>query len=279
MTSSFHFAVFTKDKELGNPAAVVTDFLGNETEMQLLAKKLNMPATVFILPSANAGAAVKLRFFSPHSELSMCGHGTLAATSYLFSDRQEGELIAETQQGKTINIRKRRDGVLQFDSLPAQILNIDFNRKVICDLLRLENPFSFKNNLPFCVASIGSPKLIVPVQSRDVLMSLSPNFNAILVWSSASKVNGLYVYTDDVVESSSNFHARSFNPLSGNNEDAATGVAAAALASVYANAKDIAGDIVIEQGDCINRASRLTITVEGNKLKIGGYSVRANGSF
>jgi PhzF family phenazine biosynthesis protein len=114
---------------------------------------------------------------------------------------------------------------------------------------------------------------LIPVKDRHILMSLNPNYKKIKAWSNNVNVNGFYVYTDDVIESSSTFHARSFNPRTGSNEDAATGVAAAALASHYARKSKFNGDVMIEQGDCMHQASRLMITIAEDKLKIGGYAV------
>lgn len=65
---------------------------------------------------------------------------------------------------------------------------------------------------------------------------------------------------------------RSFNPKTGQNEDAATGVGAGTLASIYCQTFGVDGTIVLEQGDNIGRQSRMFVSPGVNKLKIGGYA-------
>lgn len=57
--------VFTKTRELGNPAAVIQEFNGNFSYMSELAKKLNLPVIAFILNDEKTSASTKLRFFAP----------------------------------------------------------------------------------------------------------------------------------------------------------------------------------------------------------------------
>ncbi|WP_168455460.1 PhzF family phenazine biosynthesis protein [Wolbachia endosymbiont of Ctenocephalides felis wCfeJ] len=264
--------VFTRSTFTGNPAAVVIEFSGNSQQMQLLAKKLNFPATVFILPSKSNKVVAQLRFFAPATELSMCGHGILAAASYLFRDKTEGKLVIETLENKIVKIEKRHDGLLQFTSTRAQRLDINIDDKEIRGLLGLPSSLLIKSDNPYCVASIGSPKLLVPIISRQTLLTIKPDFLGITDWSIKNDVNGIYAYTSDTVDTGSHFHARSFNPNSGNDEDAATGVAAAALASVYSDETAKLSDVIIEQGDCIGKKSRIVVTVNEELLKIGGYA-------
>jgi PhzF family phenazine biosynthesis protein len=114
------------------------------------------------------------------------------------------------------------------------------------------------------VASVGSPKLFVPLRSVEALATLHPNFDLIKQWSLDNGINGLYVYalesTDPLL-----LQARAFNPKTGQNEDAATGVAAAALALVFKE------NLIIKQGYFIGKPSQLMITYHHpEEIYVGG---------
>ncbi|MDB4986390.1 MAG: PhzF family phenazine biosynthesis protein [Myxococcaceae bacterium] len=76
-------------------------------------------------------------------------------------------------------------------------------------------------------ASIGSAKAIVELSDVEELQALRPASRDLSDWSFAHGINGAYVYARDAA---GQIYARAFNPLSGVIEDAATGVAAGALA-------------------------------------------------
>lgn len=52
-------------------------------------------------------------------------------------------------------------------------------------------------SLPFIVASVGSPKLLIPI-SANTINNLNPNYLEIEKWSIKSRVNGIYVYSIDL---------------------------------------------------------------------------------
>ena len=67
---------FTNEKFKGNPAGVVLDGKGLEEEqMQLIARELGYPETVFIFKDSSK---IKVRFFTLKEEIDLCGHATIA---------------------------------------------------------------------------------------------------------------------------------------------------------------------------------------------------------
>ncbi|MBS0351683.1 MAG: PhzF family phenazine biosynthesis protein, partial [Proteobacteria bacterium] len=91
-------------------------------------------------------------------------------------------------------------------------------------------------------------------------------------WSLDNGINGLYVYalesTDPLL-----LQARAFNPKTGQNEDAATGVAAAALSLVFKK------NLIIKQGHFIGKSSQLMITYHHpEEIYVGGRIVESNES-
>jgi len=108
------------------------------------------------------------------------------------------------------------------------------------------------------VGSIGSPKWIVPVESRAALYAIRPNGDALASASRKHGVNGAYVYCPDTVYPTAQAHARAFNPLSGSLEDRATGAAAGALAWLLrgATAKN---EFRIEQGLALGPLNEINV--------------------
>lgn len=263
--------VFSKHQNRGNPAAVVTGFQGDDIKMQTLATKLDLPATVFVLQSESEDCSSKLRFFSPTSELPMCGHGALAA-SIAVVDGSEKVAIQTVQ--KKIHLSMREDGLAQMMLQKDDKPNYDIHVKEICELLRLKSSFSINKDLPSCIASVGVPIVLVALKSRSDLFSLQPDSEGILAWTKQNNLGGIYAYTADTIYKDSTFHARCFNPRFNKNfEDVATGAAAGALAFAYSEAKKVAGDIIIEQGTYLNKESQIFVSVDphDSEIKLGGF--------
>jgi PhzF family phenazine biosynthesis protein len=83
----------------GNPAAVIPlgQWLADET-MQAIALENNLSETAFTVPAAG-DADYELRWFTPTTEVALCGHATLAS----------GHVLIE---GEAVRFRTRKAGVL-----------------------------------------------------------------------------------------------------------------------------------------------------------------------
>lgn len=249
--------VFTRDAESGNGAVVVSGVDADSGTLQSFAAELGEPTTVFILPSKIAVA--RLRFFTTQAELPACGHGILAAAHVLLG-YDEDELEVETQAG-TVRLRRDGNGQVGFHARVSRPLTHDFGRREVLDILGLPES-AVLPGLPFTVASVGSPKLLVPVADIKSLHALRPAYTRLATWSASYGINGAYVYTPETIDPAASFHARGFNPLLGNPEDVATGVAAGALAAAMSMQGRDAGCpsrvcLEIEQGHLLGRPSRI----------------------
>lgn len=70
------------DSGPGNPAAVVIQFIESKEDKQTLAKKLNLPVTVFLSDADSSQPT--LEYFYPDSQMPLCLHGTIGAAKVLF---------------------------------------------------------------------------------------------------------------------------------------------------------------------------------------------------
>src|SRR5947207_1721854 len=76
--------VFTDRVFGGNPLAVFPDGGDLTTEeMQAIAREMNLSETTFIFPPTRSDCEVKVRIFTPSSELPFAGHPTVGTTFVL----------------------------------------------------------------------------------------------------------------------------------------------------------------------------------------------------
>ncbi len=115
------------------------------------------------------------------------------------------------------------------------------------------------------LASVGSPKLLVEVAEQSVLAALRPDLEGIAEWSRKHGVSGMYVYCrlDDGI-----YAGRNFNHLDRRFEDAATGVAAGALAL------SLKRSITLLQGDALGQPCTLMARYADGTMQIGGRAIR-----
>jgi PhzF family phenazine biosynthesis protein len=113
----FHVDAFTDRAFRGNPAAICfLDFWLDDGLLRKVAAENNLPATAFLVPSADGYA---LRWFSPVCELKLCGHATLAAAFVLFQfvdPKLEQVLFSTRFRG---DLRVRNGGGLVSMEFPA----------------------------------------------------------------------------------------------------------------------------------------------------------------
>ena len=111
------------------------------------------------------------------------------------------------------------------------------------------------------LVSAGSAKLLLELDNTESLRRLTPNLARIVAWGREAGVNGCYVYArlDDGV-----YQGRNFNHLDPALEDAATGVAAAALSLHLRRA------LVLRQGDWQGNPCELRTRFGGEWVEVGG---------
>lgn len=108
---------FTSQLFRGNPAAVCSleDWLPDEL-LQSIAAENNLSETAFFVRRADR---YELRWFTPVTEVDLCGHATLASAYVLMQRLEPGrdEVVFETKSGE---LRVRREGELLAMDFPAR---------------------------------------------------------------------------------------------------------------------------------------------------------------
>jgi PhzF family phenazine biosynthesis protein len=109
---------FTDRVFSGNPAAVCPlDAWPKDSLMQAVAAENNLSETAFL---AGGGGRYDLRWFTPLTEVDLCGHATLASAFVIFHflEPDSSEIVFDTRSGE---LRVRREGSwlhMDFPSLP-----------------------------------------------------------------------------------------------------------------------------------------------------------------
>lgn len=83
---------FADERFAGNPAAVVSvpSFPG-DAEMQDVARRIGLPTTAFVVPTGPGEYGI--RWFTPHAEITLCGHATIASARHLFDAGDVGRTL------------------------------------------------------------------------------------------------------------------------------------------------------------------------------------------
>jgi trans-2,3-dihydro-3-hydroxyanthranilate isomerase len=260
--------VFTDTPLAGNPLAVFTDAREiAEDELQRLARELNLSETTFVYPP-EADGHVKMRIFTPSTELPFAGHPTLGTAFVLAAPLQLGEIRIETGRG-VVPVRVEREGArITFGRMEQPLPSVaPFERAD-----ELLAALGAESALPVELYDNGFQHVYVALASREQVAALKPDFARV----AATGPYGINCFAGNGLS----WKTRMFSPAYGVTEDPATGSAAGPLAFHLARHGRIAfGDeIAIEQGAEIGRPSMLYARVEGGegtveRVEVGGSAV------
>ena len=101
-TPFYQVDVFSNELFGGNPLAVFLrgkDF--KETQLQQVAREMNLSETTFIFPPSNPQADFDIRIFTPEKEIPFAGHPTLG-TAYVLSHTG---LVPSTKKDLILNFK------------------------------------------------------------------------------------------------------------------------------------------------------------------------------
>jgi PhzF family phenazine biosynthesis protein len=261
----WHTTVFADGPEGGNPCPVVLDAGGLDAEeMRAIAQHFGEECG-FVM-SDDRDEVVTLRYFVPQHEMSMCVHATAAATAVLHSlGRLTEQTAVVTAPVGQLRVRldvAERPRVAVEQLAPTFFEALRPSRAEVCEVLRVAPDALSTTELPIESVSVSRPKLIVPLSSSEILNSLRPDFTALRQLCEEYETTGIYPFAFG----SDHLEARQFPANSGYNEDAATGVAAGALAAYvarYAPGFDDEQWIRIRQGRAMGRPSLIEARVGG----------------
>lgn len=209
--TKFQVDTFTNHIFGGNPAAVIlTDHWLADDLMQKIAMENNMPETAFVVQSEDQ---YQIRWFTPETEVELCGHATIAAAFVIHSfHHQKQDLFL---------FNSERSGQLQ-----VRIQDQKYYLKLKTDHLQhtaLENPFT----IPAVEIIQGKTNAMFVFANENEIIQLIPDFKKIL----SLETQGVIVTAPGI---DVDFVSRFFGPKVGIPEDPVTGSAHATLVPYWA---------------------------------------------
>ena len=242
----FQVDAFAEAPLTGNPAAVMPldKWLPNEL-MQAIAAENTLSETAFTVPSDGDEADFDLRWFTPTSEVDMCGHATIASGHILMT----GQSVRFSTRSGMMTV-SRRDDLLELDMRAAKLTEV--REPELCAALVLPEG-------PAWLADGYNDAAIIELADEAAVRSVAPDFAALKT-----------IHRMAVVTARGERHdvaSRVFEPYLGIDEDPVTGSAHAALVTYWT---ERLGRNEFTALQASARSGLLYCRLEGDRAVLGG---------
>ncbi len=251
---------FTSTPFAGNPAAVChLSGAGDADWMQAIARELNQPATAFVVPMSDGFG---LRWFSPKTELALCGHGTLASAHVLWEEGAvaPGDMVRFHSPAGTLAC-VRRDGWIAMD-FPSEPPRAVESPPDLIRALGVNARFVGRNRLDY----------LVELESAAAVRGADPDLDLLRTIPTRGVILTALADTDE-----HDFVSRFFAPSAGVGEDAVTGSAHPCLGPFWG---DRLGKVDLTAYQASARGGTVRVSLRGERVDVGGQAVTvARGAF
>ncbi|MEP7279624.1 MAG: PhzF family phenazine biosynthesis protein [Bacteroidota bacterium] len=243
---------FTNNLFGGNPAAIclLQDWLSDEL-MQQIAIENNLSETAFLVKD---GKDYQIRWFTPGTEVKLCGHATLASAHILFTLLgHPGDSIIFHSKSGPLTVSKIENGKLMLNfptNIPEPVKEIPFG---IFEGLGIESAPVFKTSFDYMV--------VLP--SEKIISLLTPDFKVL----AKTPCRGVIVTAPG---DEADFVSRCFYPQSGIDEDPVTGSAHTILVPYWAAQLNKTRLQAIQLS---RRRGHLDCTLSGDRVLMSGHAV------
>jgi trans-2,3-dihydro-3-hydroxyanthranilate isomerase len=274
------FDVFTSRPLEGNPLAVVHDASGlSDSEMQSIAREMNLSETTFIFPREVAierDRGTRVRIFTVQEELPFAGHPTLGTAFFLRGTSGARETRLDLNVG-TIPVNfEERPGEPVFGEMTQRDpeFGMTHDRQTIASVtgVPLED---LDPALPIQTVSTGTPFTMLPIRNLEAMGRLQLKQRESSEYLKKSDGRFFFCVTRETVDSSARIHARM---LFYNGEDPATGSASGCCAAwmVQHGIARPEERVMIEQGVEMMRPSRIFVRASRNNDRVVNVRVGGN---
>lgn len=244
--SLYQIDAFAEKVFTGNPAAIcpLTQWLEDKT-MLAIAQENNLSETAFFIPTERG---FHIRWFTPVTEVDLCGHATLAAAYVIFNflDYQEDTICFESKSG-LLKVAKENDlYALDFPAQPP---------------IRCETPALILQAFAYPpIACLKAEDYIVVFEDEKIIHTLKPDVN----YLKHLDLRGVIITAKSEYY---DFIARFFAPKYGIDEDAVTGSAYTQLIPYW---KEVLGISQFYSKQVSQRGGELWCEDLGDRVKIAG---------
>ena len=241
---------FTDTLFKGNPAAVcpLVHWLPDAV-MQQIALENNLSETAFFVEESDV---FTIRWFTPTTEVDLCGHATLAAAFVIFNclDFKEDIIVFNTLHSGQLRVRKHEDVII-----------MDFPTDKIEQLILSDELIGCTNQIPI-EAWKGKDDMMLVFKNQEQISQMIPDLSKI----AELEARGLIVTApgDEV-----DFVSRFFGPQSGVNEDPVTGSAHTTLTPYWAKKL---GKKSLHAKQLSSRTGELHCTLHEDRVRLSGQA-------
>ncbi len=273
---------FTRQPLGGNAAAIVFDADDlSEAQMQAIAIEMNLSETAFVMRSAVAD--FRVRYFTTFGEIPLAGHPTIATFHALAeAGRIQGEGRVRVTQELGIGVLPveldlwdgRPQRVIMSQKPPVFLRTYDPAPWIAALGI---TPDDLLPGYPIQTVSTGTPQVMIPVRSLDVLRRVEASTSALKTLRAQGDWFSVHVFTLETLDPANAAHARHFAPGDNVFEDPVTGSATGNMAAYLFHYNLIEHRVfTVEQGHLMNRPGLVDVELEGTPEAI--TAVRIAGS-
>jgi PhzF family phenazine biosynthesis protein len=250
---AFKVDSFTEAPFAGNPAGVcLLEEPRDERWMQAVAREMNLSETAFLL---REGHVFRLRWFTPLTEVALCGHATLASAHILWE-------LGELDAGATARFATK-SGELRA-TRRASLIELDFPAK---PEEPADAPTDLYRDLGITPSYLGRNQFdyLVLLDDERAVRAVNPDFALLR----KVDVRGVIV-TAPASTAGYDFVSRFFAPAVGVDEDPVTGSAHCALGPFWAARL---GKTELSALQVSARGGTMRVRVAGDRVFLGGRAV------
>ncbi|MCV6630114.1 MAG: PhzF family phenazine biosynthesis protein [Flavobacteriaceae bacterium] len=236
----FTVDAFTNKAFTGNPAGVcLLEKDLPEAEYLSIAREINYSETAFVLKQKNG---FYIRWFTPKTEVDLCGHATLAAAAVLYKLKEVSASSPVYFDSRSGELKAAREGDKIVLDFPQFSIEPTASNAILEEAFGIRPVFLGKNN----------NRYLIEIAHYKDLIALQPNFQLL------EEVDlGRFIITAASPFLTYDFVSRYFAPAVGIPEDPVTGTAHCYLAPYWGKklgkttihglqASDRSGDILCE---------------------------------
>ncbi len=279
----FQIDSFTDKPFSGNPAGVTFSEGLTKEEMQFIAREMNLSETAFLSkPALSAGksdnADYKLQWFTPTTEVDLCGHATIASLHFLYEEKRLKDKEDLTFQTLSGILKCKVENNKYFMQIPIFTMEeYEECKQELISVLGI-HPTMLDDKVPFI--QLSNKNVYIHIKELKDLYSLRPDFKTLKELSLEKNLDGVVVFTREAVDKNNFAHSRYFTPSNGIDEDPVTGMTNGPLLLVLERLgflKFSGNDtsVTFEQGDVLERRGRIGVSYyrDKNELYISGNAV------
>ena len=244
---------FTDRPFCGNPAAVcITSQPLPDSLMQHIASEMNLAETAFLVKEKNG---FHLRWFTPTTEVELCGHATLASAHVLWEKGllpPDKNAVFQTLSGELVASLQGEAIVLDFPAKPARKVEQKEIKVLFPDL---DIQFLGKSDFDY----------LVVLENEAALLKLEPDFNRMATFDARG-----FIVTARSASSAYDYISRFFAPACGVNEDPVTGSAHCTLAPYWS---EVIGKQKLTGYQASARGGYVGTEYLGERVKLKGKAI------